>query len=368
LKILLRSQCIRGIENLSGSQRRPRLGIPEAMSIPTVVFLDTSILAGQQFNFESTAFKTFVPAARKAGLTMLLPDPTEREVKRQIKERSQEALDALETARKRAPFLAKWSSFPKRSMRKFDTWEVTAVATAEWNAFLSQFSIIRLGYDLLDIEAVMNWYDRIAAPFREGKKRKEFPDAFAVSMIDAYATQKQCFVAVVSEDQDFKLACERFPNLLYFKSLPRLTERLLSFEDDVDKLHAAIDANMDELIGAVSTQIEGLDYQHSDRQVEIAESKISEPSINDLSIVAIGESDCVVTFWVEFEAQHRLTWEEYNGPDQEPYEHEGWVLETVGFEGAAKLSFDPKTNALTGVPHLTLDADELEVSSTPRRW
>ncbi|WP_408376923.1 hypothetical protein [Paraburkholderia sp. RL18-085-BIA-A] len=63
-------------------------------------------------------------------------------------------------------------------------------------------------------------------------------------MVDAYADKNRCFVAVVSDDQDFKLACERFPNLLYFKSLPRLTERLLSAEDDVEKLHTVIDADI----------------------------------------------------------------------------------------------------------------------------
>jgi hypothetical protein len=126
---------------------RQTWGFLKAMSIPTVVFLDTSVLAGQQFNFASTAFMTFVPAAKKAGLKLVLPDPTEREVKRQIKERSQEALDALELARKRAPFLEKWTSFPKKSFPSVDTWEVTRVATDEWNAFLSQFSVVRLGYE-----------------------------------------------------------------------------------------------------------------------------------------------------------------------------------------------------------------------------
>jgi hypothetical protein len=144
------------------------------MSIPTVVFLDTSVLAGQQFNFASTAFMTFVPAAKKAGLKLVLPDPTEREVKRQIKERSQEALDALELARKRAPFLEKWTSFPKKSFPSVDTWEVTRVATNEWNAFLSQFSVVRLGYELLDVKAVMNWYDHIVPPSARERSVKSF--------------------------------------------------------------------------------------------------------------------------------------------------------------------------------------------------
>ena len=53
------------------------------MSIPTAVFLDTSILDGQQYNFESTALSTFGPVCKERGLTLLLPEPTEKEIERQ---------------------------------------------------------------------------------------------------------------------------------------------------------------------------------------------------------------------------------------------------------------------------------------------
>ncbi|WP_374108869.1 PIN domain-containing protein [Burkholderia pseudomallei] len=233
-------------------------------------------------------------------------------------------------------------------------------------ALLHDF-LFSVGSHSLKFQLVRKFQGR-SPPFREGKKRKEFPDAFAISMVDTYADKNRCFVAVVSDDQDFKLACERFPNLLYFKSLPRLTERLLPAEDDVEKLHAAIDADIDELLNAVSLEIEGLNFHHYDRRFELDESNISVPSIHDLSIVAIGESECTVTFEVEIEAQHKLQWDEYNGPDERPDRLDGWILETVNVEGTAKLSFDPKTNALTGVPYVCLDAEDIEVSATPRRW
>ena len=94
------------------------------MSLPSAVFLDTSVLAGQQYNFASTALASFVPVAKERALKLLLPDPTEREIVRQIKERSQEALQALEEARRRAPFLAKWKHFPPRTSSPITDWEV----------------------------------------------------------------------------------------------------------------------------------------------------------------------------------------------------------------------------------------------------
>lgn len=143
------------------------------MSLPTSVFLDTSVFAGQQYNFASAALASFVPVATKHSLAVLLPDPTEREIRRQIEERSQDALNALEEARRRAPFLAKWEHFPQKTST-ITNWKVRHVAFQEWKAFLEQFNVQKLNYTDIDVAEVMRWYDRVIPPFREGKKRRNF--------------------------------------------------------------------------------------------------------------------------------------------------------------------------------------------------
>ena len=111
------------------------------MSIPTAVFLDTSVLDGQSYNFSSTALATFVPACKNRNLKLLLPDPTEREIKRHMAELSEEAVGLVEKARRTAPFLAKWKGFPPRDSRKGEVAQVTA---GEWSSFLNQFEVVRL--------------------------------------------------------------------------------------------------------------------------------------------------------------------------------------------------------------------------------
>jgi PIN domain len=185
------------------------------MSIPTTVFLDTSIVDGQQYNFQSTALSTFVPACKATGVKLLLPEPTEIEIERHIRERSRDALEALEEARRKTPFLAKWPGLPpKPKSEDVEKLQVYGIAKREWWEFLKQFDVIRLGYDSIDVRKVMQWYERTQAPFREGKKRKEFPDAFAIAMLEAYAVKERIYVAVVSSDPDFRLACQRFNCLL----------------------------------------------------------------------------------------------------------------------------------------------------------
>ena len=127
------------------------------MSMPSAVFLDTSILAGQNYNFLSTAIAIFVPVAKKHALKFLLPHPTELEITRQIQHHSLEAIKILDEARKLAPFLAKWKQFPPRMSMPGTGNEVTRIAMKEWTEFLSQFDSLKLEYADVNVKEVMRW-------------------------------------------------------------------------------------------------------------------------------------------------------------------------------------------------------------------
>lgn len=337
------------------------------MSLPTAVFLDTSVLAGQQYNFSSTALTTFIPLAKKHSLKLLLPEPTESEVVRQIRERSQEALKALEDARRRAPFLAKWKHFPPKQNTHMTDWEVMRIAKAEWSDFLENFDLLKLDYSAVNLKTVMHWYDRITPPFREGKKRKEFPDAFAIAIIEAHARKAGDTIAVVSEDTDMKLACDRFSSLLYFKSLPALTELLLSDSEKLDKIRASLLEDISALEEAAHEAVEGLEYYHTDRDYKIKRTKLHGVSIHDVRVVAIGAGECTLTFDCELEAEHLLEWNEWDHYRDDYHEEEGWVIERSPFSGTAKVALDPKTGSISEVTYFDLETGDIEVQENPRR-
>ena len=79
-----------------GIRSRPLLPDQPSMSIPTPVFLDTRILDGQQYNFQSTALSAFVPACAQRSVTLLLPESTDGEISSHIEEWSKQAAQALE--------------------------------------------------------------------------------------------------------------------------------------------------------------------------------------------------------------------------------------------------------------------------------
>ena len=144
---------------------------------PTAVFLDTSILAGQGYNFSSAVLTAFVPVAKAHGIKILLPQVTEKEVKRQRAGKAQEALSQLADVRRKAPFLRAWKHYPDESLSQDNAAlqrGIILATDAAWTEFLAQFDVVRLGYEGINLDQVMAWYDSCLAPFGEGESVRNF--------------------------------------------------------------------------------------------------------------------------------------------------------------------------------------------------
>lgn len=337
------------------------------MSMPTAIFLDTNVFASQQYNFSSTAFNTFIPVCTKLNLKLLLPDPTEREIKRQIRERSQAALNALDSARRKAPFLSKWQSFPQNT--SIDNWEVIHIANTEWRNFIKQFQVEKLSYEGVELQTIMKWYDSVEPPFGNGKKRKEFPDAFAISILDNYAHKNNCYIAVVSEDPDIKNACNRYSHLLHFQSISRLTELLLNQNVQINKFHNLIQASIKLLEDPIEQQFEDMTFYHMLDVIEIIDVNLLSTNVFDISVVAIGYHECTITFNVDIEAEFYLEWPYmYSHMDGILEKENEWVIEALSLSGTTKISFDQEIANINSIKYIKLDEPEFLLHTMPRRY
>jgi hypothetical protein len=337
------------------------------MSYPRAVFLDTCILEQQQFNFSSAAITSFVDVAKKQKLQLLLPDPTAKEIQRHIRERSADALKALEDARRKAPFLAKWKGFPQRTNQRLADWEVNTLAQEEWKSFLKQFDTVHLGYDGIKTETVMAWYDSARPPFGKGAKRKEFPDAFAVAILDAFATAKTVTVAIVSTDSDMEAACGHFGNLLYFSSLQQLTESLLKDEHGVEKIRSAIAGDATVLTERIKKNLVKLHFAHAKERYTVQDANVGAVTITDFRVVAVGHGECTVTFESKANLEADLTWTSRDDPDAEYYEASDRLADSVAVTGTAKIKFKTASDGIAEIPFLEFDHSEALLTATPDR-
>lgn len=342
----------------------------EETVFPSAFFLDTNILLSLKFNFTSTVFSSFIPLAQKHRIKFILPQFTEDEILKYIDLQSELALKALEKAKIEAPFLEKWEHFPKKLPKTgWDQFEIKIIAKREWDSFLNNFELIRLEYSGVNLEEIMDWYKNQIPPFGNKGKQKEFPDAFSLSLLVKYSETNNFVVAIVSKDNDFKNACERYPSLHYFDSLPKLTELLLSDEKEIQKIRELIFEDTSVLEREIITKISDISFIHTDNSIEVVESEPTDYlKFTDLRIVSIGNNECTITYEAEIELEHYLLRKDWDYNLEEQATLKAHNPECSIITGTAKILLEPDSHKIQKVSILTIDNDVLEIYNEPRDW
>lgn len=344
------------------------------MSLPTYIFIDTCIFDSQNYNFESTAFASFLAECSHRKIKLVLPDPVSREVHRHIKRRSDDVIKALEEAKRKAPFLAKWKEWPIKKPPVLLNYELQRLAQSEWESFLGHFEVVKLKYEGVDISQIMNWYDRKTPPFGEGKKSKEFPDAFCISALLALGRRDDCSIAVISADPDFKRACGLYSGLTYFHSLPAYTESLLQEDDRIKTLRTAIEDDPSSLCEAVKEPFSELHFLHEESMdADIEDVEVDDIELTEFSIVSIGEDEAVVVceFRVYYSAHVRMDddgsaiVDSSEGIYMALREFRGTVSDWHDISATLKLAVGGARNAIDDVVTVDIDDDTITVTEIP---
>jgi len=327
-----------------------------AMSLPTTVFLDTSALAGQQYNFDSAAMRSFVRVARERKLKLLIPDPMESEVRRQMNERIGDLLTALDVARRKAPFLAGWSELSRLGRLGKDAAE--NIGLFAWSQFLGKLQTERLHCSTIaTANIITEQQDGASIRLVEGEKRMEASDALCAAILRDYSARNKCVTAVISEDPDFKCECDRFSELMYFNSISALTELFLADHASIGQIRASVSRSAVLLEERARQEVSRLPIVHENRSYRVEQSEIHHVALVDPHIVSIDPSECTLTFGVEVDATHRV-WSQMHSD-----EARGKMNEISESSGTARMTLHPVTQRIESIASFELDDTALYVIS-----
>lgn len=161
---------------------------------------------------------------KKGGLRLLIPEMMERELMRCLKNCAAKATDEL--IKKYRAYPVNLSSLPPLPAKDELESECIDRMTQQWRDFKEHFVVERLPL-VGDLEEVVDWYFKVEPPFGEGKKSKEFPDAFILSALDQYHGEHSANIAVISGDNDFETACKHRRYVAYFPNLNDYIDRFI---------------------------------------------------------------------------------------------------------------------------------------------
>ncbi len=205
---------------------------------PTSLYIDTEVFKRNGLRLNTAEFDLLKSTFVKGGLRLLVPAMMERELLRHFQRQSEECADAVEKAQSKhpLPFLEMWSPLSRDEIIDKCFMELKT----QWELFKSHFTVEQLPL-VGDIERVVDNYFLVNPPFSE-RKRKEFPDAFILSTLDAYHKKHKANIAVISADGDFAEACKTRRYIQHLADLekfvdafkPELTREQYFTEEPVD--------------------------------------------------------------------------------------------------------------------------------------
>lgn len=200
------------------------------------IFIDTSIFVAANFHYQSSTFRQLVVLARESYLFVHLTPITIGEVKANIHERVEAAHRAVQKCKKEAMVLRHLPGNTYKGLFiDFDAAVVEQSLVQTFEKFISESRVITIPVSGTSVDQVFSQYFSSSPPFGSGKKKSEFPDAFALAAMIEWSVTKGEKVYVISTDGDMERACEGQESLVFLDSL----DKLLNIVAKDDKILAA---------------------------------------------------------------------------------------------------------------------------------
>lgn len=346
------------------------------MSYPKAVFIDTCIFDECCYNFSTPTFRTFCEAVKGKELQLLLPDPTEREIRRHINMQVDSAIKSLERSQNLAPFLRKVKDWPlnkKNGSYKLHH-SIHTAAELELKEFFALFDVKKLGYKKTNITEIMNWYDMKTPPFGEGRKSKEFPDAFAIALVRDYSKDRNVAVAVISKDNDIEKACALYPNIFCYKLLSSFTEVLQSSNKMFKQIQQLLKKDTSKLVEAINEHFPYLAfYIEANYEGDSEDVEVEDVEFIDLNVVGIGEREVSIGFRANVSFSAYVSYDDlatasYDSEDDKliPWQQiEGTVHDIADVSGIMKCKLTKDKSDFESISMLEFDQDSIEITNEP---
>lgn len=166
------------------------------------IYLDASIYRALQFDWNGRWLSALVDLADRGLVRVVVTEITRREVKTLMRELWSEANKSLQ----RSAIVLAQIGLPDTVSLMADKEACVAKMDAAFERWLRRCSVWTCTYEP-DLTKIMDDYFCGRPPFGVGRKKAEFPDAIAASMLRNWCVATKQSVYVVSQDGDLKACC-----------------------------------------------------------------------------------------------------------------------------------------------------------------
>jgi|SRR5690554_367391 len=167
------------------------------------IILDTNIFLKENF-LEGKRIRELFKLSEQEKIKIVLTKITIEEVKNNFKKLSSQALTNLAVFRK--PFesrVLRNNSVGKHLYDKIDKKNVADEFNHDFDEIIAKSKVLIIDYSEINIKSVFDSYFKNEYPFNGADKKSEFPDAFALALIEKWSIENGIQCTIFSSDKDF---------------------------------------------------------------------------------------------------------------------------------------------------------------------
>jgi PIN domain len=301
--------------------------------------IDTSEYVAIRFAFSEGQIRRLTELAKAGKANVFITPVIKLEVESNIGEAAQEMMNAVQQMKKKAAMLREVTlPMVKQFFAEYERDTVIAHLHAQFASFLQQAQVANVALAGEDAEKAFELYFGRLAPFGQGKKKSEFPDAFIIASLDRWCREHNDKMYVITGDgaerqpkdgplgssiseeaevlKSMTSACHATGTLLPLPRLSIFLELVTRAEEDerVGIARAAAVAewawNHRSLIAEyITDNFANLDFVPDDFESEVEDVSVLNVRIDEPDLIELGEDRAVLAFVadVRYEASVHTT-------------------------------------------------------------
>lgn len=287
------------------------------------IFLDTSVYVQESYRFNGTSLEKLLSMSSEDELRLVVPDIIRQEVEHRLREIAEEHAAKIQTSLD-SNIIGLISEREKKLVGldcQMDQEKLVESIVGTWGKFCERCSVKYVPLSSIDLTDVVASYFGAKPPFGKGRKRHEFPDAFAVSSMIAFAEQNNDRpIYIVSRDKGM---LDAFSDNPLFRCRKDLSEVLDEYNRHTESLspaaHELMEENIDWIAEVIVEELKAKPelYASEYRGDRIQIQKVS-VDVDELNLVEIGLDRAVfdvgVNYYVDAEVidMVRIGYDDYD--------------------------------------------------------
>jgi hypothetical protein len=265
------------------------------------VFIDTSEFERLAYAFKSGLLKLLRDHER---INIVLSEVVILEIRDHLKKAGAESVRLHKSFSDSAKVLRNLGGEGFASLfERFDSEATSAAFAQAFDEFLGDAAVTTIPYANANLDDIFERYFSVRPPFESGKKKSEFPDAFALDSVRRWACDNKTTVYVVSRDVGMQRYCEEVPELNYVDSVEQFLDMAVRQDEEMaGRIKAIIAADREVLEERLNQEFPYMGFYIDDREGVVEDVTVTGADIHDFLIVelkdgvATVELDVTVTF------------------------------------------------------------------------